>query len=322
MIPVVLFHAGVPGNSGGFLGVDIFFVISGFLITSILLREASEGRFSIITFYYRRVRRIFPALFVMLFATTAAALYLLAPTDLARYGRSLVATTLFASNIAFFRETGYFATSSLEKPLLHTWSLAVEEQFYLIWPVALWAVHKFGGRKLLVALVLAGTALSFMLAVAGSYLNPTATFFLPFTRAWELGMGACLAILPPVACSKPVREAGGVVGLALILLAIATMTDQTPMYIASGTACIATSLLIALNRERTFASRLLSLRPIVVVGLISYSLYLWHWPLLALAHYYYVTTPPPAGQSAADHECGRACVPVLVSGRAAPSAAR
>ena len=292
MVPVVLFHAGVPGNSGGFLGVDIFFVISGFLITSILYREAEECRFSIIAFYYRRVRRIFPALFVMLFAVTAAALFLLAPTDLARYGRSLIATTVFASNVAFFRETGYFDTSSLEKPLLHTWSLAVEEQFYVVWPLLLWAVLKFGGRKTLVATVLVGTAASFVLAAAGSYLNPPATFFLPFTRAWELGLGASLAILPPVACSKPVREAGGIAGLVLILLSIVLMSEETPMFLASGTACFATALLIALNRERTLASRLLSLPPIVGVGLISYSLYLWHWPLFAFAHYYYLGEPP------------------------------
>ena len=177
VIPVVLFHAGVPGNSGGFLGVDIFFVISGFLITSILVREAEEGRFLIVGFYYRRVRRIFPALFVLLFAVTAAGLFLLTPTDLALYGRSLVATTVFASNLFFFRHTGYFETSALEKPLLHTWSLAVEEQFYLVWPLLLWAVLKLGGRQALVRLVLAGTAISFLLAAAGSYWDPPGHVF-------------------------------------------------------------------------------------------------------------------------------------------------
>ena len=293
VIPVVLFHAGVPGNAGGFLGVDIFFVISGFLITSILVREAEEGRFSIVAFYYRRVRRIFPALFVLLFIVTVAALFVLPPLDLARYGRSLVATTLFASNIGFFLERGYFDTSSLEKPLLHTWSLAVEEQFYVVWPLVLWAVLRFGGRRLLTAVVLTGTAASFLLAAAGSYWNPTATFFLPFTRAWELGIGASLAILPPIACAKPVREAGGIAGLALIVASITLMNDETPLFIASGLACAATGLLIAVNRERTFASQVLSLRPFVAIGLISYSLYLWHWPLLAFGHYYYVGDPPP-----------------------------
>jgi peptidoglycan/LPS O-acetylase OafA/YrhL len=292
VIPVVLFHADVPGNSGGFLGVDIFFVISGFLITSILVREAEEGRFSIVAFYYRRVRRIFPALFVLLFAATAAALFLLSPKDLVLYGHSLVATTVFASNVFFFRETGYFDTSSLEKPLLHTWSLAVEEQFYLVWPLLLSAVLKYGGRRLLVIVVLAGTAISFVTAVAGSYWDAVATFYLPFTRAWELGLGAALAILPSVACPQWLREAGGLAGLLLIFAAITLMSDETPLFLASGVACIGTALLIALNRERTLASRFLSLAPFVAIGLISYSLYLWHWPLLAFGRYFYVGQPP------------------------------
>jgi peptidoglycan/LPS O-acetylase OafA/YrhL len=137
VVPVVLFHAGVPGNSGGVLGVDVFFVISGFLITSILLREIDEDRFSIVGFYNRRVRRIFPALFSVLLAVCIAALFLLSPAALARFGWSVLGTTFFVSNILFYREAGYFDTSSLEKPLLHTWSLAVEEQFYLVWPLLL-----------------------------------------------------------------------------------------------------------------------------------------------------------------------------------------
>jgi peptidoglycan/LPS O-acetylase OafA/YrhL len=292
VIPVVLFHAGVPGNSGGFLGVDIFFVISGFLITSILVREAEERRFSIIGFYYRRVRRIFPALFALLLVVTIAAVVLLAPADLARYGRSLVATTVFASNIAFFRETGYFDTSSLEKPLLHTWSLAVEEQFYVVWPLLLWTVLKLGGRRLLVPLLAAGVACSFVLAVVGSYWNPAATFFLPFTRAWELGAGALLALLPPISCRRSLREAGGIAGLGLIFGSIVLFSSETPLYVASGVACLGSALLIAVNREQTLASQFLCLPPFVGIGLISYSLYLWHWPLLAFAHYYYDGEPP------------------------------
>ncbi len=293
VIPVVLFHAGVPGNPGGFLGVDVFFVISGFLITSILLREAVEGRFSIIAFYNRRIRRIFPALFVMLALVTVAALFLLAPGSLVRFGRSLLATTLFVSNIAFFRETGYFTTSALEKPLLHTWSLAVEEQFYLVWPVVLWAVLRLGGRRALSPVILIASGASFLLAILGSYWNAPATFFLPMTRAWELGIGAALATLPPLHCRPRVREAGGIIGLVALLAAFMLSNEDTPMFVASGVACFGTAVLIAFNREPTLASRFLSLPPIVGVGLISYSLYLWHWPLLAFAHYYFDPGDPP-----------------------------
>lgn len=140
--------------------------------------------------------------------------------------------------------------------------------------------------------MLIGTILSFLLAILGSKWNPEATFFLPFTRAWELGIGASLAIVPPVICSQKWREAGGLAGLALILASVVLWNDQTPLYIASGTACAGTALLIALNREKTWASRFLSLPLFVGIGLISYSLYLWHWPLLSFAHYYFGETPP------------------------------
>jgi peptidoglycan/LPS O-acetylase OafA/YrhL len=282
----------VPGNSGGFLGVDVFFVISGFLITSILLREAEEGRFSIIAFYSRRVRRIFPALFILLFAVSGAAFFFLSPMALRRFASTLLGTTFFVSNAAFFRQADYFDTSSLEKPLLHTWSLAVEEQFYLIWPILLWAALRLGGRRLLGIVIVGGVAASFGLAVLGSHLNAAATFFLPFTRAWELGLGAAVAMFPPIAGSKPVREAGGIAGLAMIVAAIISFDETTPMFVASGVAALGAAVLIALNRERTFAGRLLSIRLFVVIGLISYPLYLWHWPLFAFAHYYFAGPPP------------------------------
>jgi peptidoglycan/LPS O-acetylase OafA/YrhL len=290
----VLFHAGVPGNSGGFLGVDIFFVISGFLITSILLREAEEGRFSIVAFYNRRVRRIFPALFVLLPVTTIAALVLLAPNDLVAYARTLIATAVFASNAEFYRQAGYFDTSSLEKPLLHTWSLAVEEQFYLVWPLLLWTILRFGGRRWLLPIIAAGCGGSYLLAIIGARVDPAAVFFLPFTRAWELGIGAALAAQGPIGCSRHLREAIGMAGLAAIAASIFVFDESTPLFIASGVACGGTAALIACNQERTLAGQFLSFPPFVAVGLISYSLYLWHWPLLAFGHYYYAAMPPRA----------------------------
>lgn len=289
---MVLFHAGVPGNSGGYVGVDVFFVISGFLITSILLREVEQRRFSIVAFYNRRVRRIFPALFVLCLAVSAGAVLLLAPAALRVFASTLLGTTFFVSNAVFFRQSGYFETSSLEKPLLHTWSLAVEEQFYLVWPVLLWGLVRLGGQRLLRIFIVGGVAASFGLAVVGAWLNPAATFFLPFSRAWELGLGGTIAVFPPLTCSKPTREAGGIVGLSMIVAAITLCSPATPMFVASGVAALGAAVLISVNRERTLAGRFLSIRLFVLIGLISYSLYLWHWPLLAFAHYYFAGAPP------------------------------
>jgi peptidoglycan/LPS O-acetylase OafA/YrhL len=285
VIPVLLFHAGLPGFSGGFLGVDIFFVISGFLITSILLREAVEGRFSILAFYNRRVRRIFPALFAMLFIVTGIAALVLAPQAFKSYGESLVATTLFSSNILFWLQTGYFDTSALEKPLLHTWSLAVEEQFYLIWPLVLGAFFRLGLKKYLLPALSLAVCASFL--IAALWPSRSAVFYMPVTRAWELGLGALLAIRPtrlPSWTSVP--------ALAAIVGAVVMCDEDTPLVVASGIACLGTAALIC--TEGAPANRLLSLTPCVGIGLISYSLYLWHWPLLAFAHYEYAAAPPVA----------------------------
>ena len=262
------------------------------MITSILLREVEEGRFSIIAFYNRRVRRIFPALFVLLAVMTVAALLLLAPDDLVAYGRTLIATTVFGSNFEFYRQTGYFDTSSLEKPLLHTWSLAVEEQFYLVWPLLLWTILRLGGRRPLLPIIAAGCGVSYLLAILGARLNPPAVFFLPFTRAWELGLGAALAAKGPIGCSRQCREAIGIAGLGAIAACMVFFDEGTPMFIGSGVASAGTAALIACNQERTLTGKFLSLPPFVAIGLISYSLYLWHWPLLAFAHYYFAGTPP------------------------------
>jgi peptidoglycan/LPS O-acetylase OafA/YrhL len=284
VLPVVLFHAGVPIFSGGYVGVDIFFVISGFLITGILMQDG--GRLSILSFYNRRIRRIFPALFAMLALVTAAALILLTPLDLKSYGASLGSTALFASNIYFYLGSGYFEASAIDKPLLHTWSLAVEEQFYIVWPVALWAMHRLRGRAMLTVTLIA-LLVSFGLSVWQTGRNPDAGFFLPHTRFWELLLGAVLAMRPIEVSSRPLREAISALGLGLIALAVFTFDGSTvfPGW-AAAIPCLGAAMLIVGNaRGDTAAARLLSLRPAVFVGLISYSLYLWHWPLLSLGHY-------------------------------------
>ena len=151
VVPVVLFHAGVSQVSGGFVGVDIFFVISGYLITSLILGEMAEGRFSLLSFYERRIRRIFPALFLVLAVSSVLALRLFMPPDLVAFGRSLVATALFVSNMHFYGDSGYFAAALDTKPLLHTWSLAIEEQFYIVFPLLLLLAVRWGGRRALAA---------------------------------------------------------------------------------------------------------------------------------------------------------------------------
>jgi peptidoglycan/LPS O-acetylase OafA/YrhL len=286
VLPVVLFHAGVPGFTGGFVGVDVFFVISGFLITSILRSDLDSGRYSIAGFYDRRVRRIFPALFAVLVVTTLAAVLLLAPLQLRAYGRSLIATQLFSSNVLFFLESGYFDATSLEKPLLHTWSLSVEEQFYIVWPLALAALHRAGHVRTLQ--VTAATAIvTFLGSIWLVGLDPAAAFYLPLTRAWELLLGAMLALTSARLSSRSWREGLAALGLLAIALSVVTYDEATPF---PGLAAVppagGTALLILANRQGdSLVARLLSTRGLVGVGLVSYSFYLWHWPVLALARY-------------------------------------
>ncbi|ULQ46706.1 acyltransferase [Flagellatimonas centrodinii] len=193
VLGVVLYHFGLGPVHGGFVGVDVFFVISGYLITSIIQREVSLGQFTFTGFYERRVRRIFPALFAVLFVTLIAGVLLLLPSDLVRLGYSTLATLFFVSNVLFWRETGYFNTASEYNPLLHTWSLAVEEQFYIGLPILLLLVHRVAPRTLKPVLV-AGVLGSLALCVLMQADHPSATFFLSPSRAWELLLGSLLAV--------------------------------------------------------------------------------------------------------------------------------
>ena len=287
VVPVVFFHAGIKPFSGGFTGVDVFFVISGYLITSLIEDEIQQGRFSIIRFYERRVRRIFPALFAVLILTSVAAWRLMLPHQFYNFAKSVFATALFISNIQFWREGGYFAAPALEKPLLHTWSLAVEEQFYIIFPLFLFIVHKRLKARLVVWL--AGLAIgSFALSAWGTAHEPSATFYLAPTRAWELLLGSLLAVRAiPRFKSWIWRELGGAFGLGLIMWGLFTLTVQSPfpganaLFPAGGTALL---IYTASDRE-TVTGKMLSAKPLVFVGLISYSLYLWHWPILVFANF-------------------------------------
>jgi peptidoglycan/LPS O-acetylase OafA/YrhL len=283
-----LFHAELPGFSGGFVGVDIFFVISGFLITSIIQRDLNLGRFSIASFYERRVRRIFPAFFAMLFVVIAVGYMLFDAIDFARLGRNAASATAFVSNLVFWRGTGYFAPAAATNPLLHTWSLAVEEQFYLFFPVFMFLAFRFA-RTALVAAVIVGTAVSFVLSAYGAFRYPGATFYLLPTRAWELMVGALLALGVPAASASArwAMPLGGI-ALALILVPATCYSESTPF---PGLAALlpvgGTAVLIwggGANPDGAI-SRMLSMQPLRFLGLISYSLYLWHWPVVAFWKY-------------------------------------
>ncbi len=288
VIPVVFFHANIAGFDGGYVGVDIFFVISGYLITTIISNALAQGQFSLVNFYERRARRILPALFAVIAVTAIAALFLEAPKDLKNFGQSMVAATLFSSNILFFVEAGYFDQDSIYKPLLHTWSLGVEEQFYLIVPLLLMFV---AARKLSPLWSILGISLvSFCLCVAYTPTYPEATFFLLPFRFWELGMGALLALIP-------LRSGGGLLnqllagfGLVCIVLSVLLFSPSTqfPGFWAF-VPCLGAVLILATGaRQKTLVSRALSFAPLVWVGLISYSLYLWHWPVIVLYRHYAV----------------------------------
>jgi peptidoglycan/LPS O-acetylase OafA/YrhL len=291
ILPVLFFHYRVPPFQGGFVGVDVFFVISGFLITQLIVADQRESRFSLARFYERRIRRIFPALFVMLAAATAAALLILFPVDLVRYASSLAATAVFASNFEFWREAGYFDVIAAEKPLLHLWSIAVEEQFYLLFPAVLLL---FSRRR--AAAVAAIFALSFAFALWGVTHASSATFYLLPGRAWELMLGALLALnIVPALASRAGREVLAGAGLLLIAIAVFAFSNDTPFPGAAALVpCLGAALVIyAAAPGATAVGTVLSTGPFVFVGRISYSLYLWHWPVYVFARYLDYRDPPP-----------------------------
>jgi len=290
VLSVVFFHLLRRGLPGGYLGVDIFFVLSGYLITAIIWREAQEGRFSIARFYDRRIRRVMPALLLLLFVTTTACVAILLPSDLIGYGRSLLATLVFSANLYFWRDTNYFSTAAEQKPLLHIWSLGVEEQFYIVFPLILFFLARWWPRRALhaVAVLTIGSLTVNMLAVLFGASLPA--FFLLPTRAWELGFGAVLALLPPHAA--PRGAAAGLcasIGALLIAIGIIHPIDSVWFVPVAVPAVVGTGLLILAGEHHTpLVNRFLRLRPIVFFGLISYSLYLWHWPIIVLSQYYLV----------------------------------
>lgn len=280
VVPVVLFHAGLPSFSGGFVGVDVFFVISGFLITTIILEDLSEKRFSLLEFYERRARRILPALIVVVSASLPIAWFVMLPDPLENFGQSVVATMLSLNNVLLTLTSGYWELASEFKPLLHTWSLGVEEQFYLLFPIIMLAAYPKLQAKTVVVVWMIAIA-SFAAAVILTPDFPRGSFFLLHTRAWELGLGA-LAAFWIRSRPLPASDALGALGLLLIGFSVFTF-DQETIHPSFSTLIptLGTVLILLFAKDGNRTSKVLSFSPFVTIGLISYSLYLWHYALLA-----------------------------------------
>ena len=298
VVAVILFHARVPGFAGGFLGVDIFFVISGYLITGIICRDLAAGRFSLGYFYERRIRRILPALNITMLLCILPAWYLMLPDDLENFGQSLVATSLFANNVLLSFTTDYFGLTAEFKPLVHSWSLGVEEQYYLFVPLILWAAYRLGRRMPALTIALA-TLLSFAFCLYLSARSPVANFYLPWSRVWALGVGGLVALAEPrlraqILARPHLADALAAIGLLLALAPLLLISEGTGMPDARTLAPVAgVALLLLFARTGGVTGKLLAFRPLVGLGLISFSLYLYHQPVFAFVRIARLDEPSP-----------------------------
>jgi peptidoglycan/LPS O-acetylase OafA/YrhL len=288
VLAVVQFHLSLPWLAdGGYVGVDIFFVISGYLITGIIFESFARGTYSISDFYFRRIRRIFPALFVVYLAILAASVLILFPSETENIGKTILSSIFFVSNIFFSGSSNYFDLATKNNPALHTWSLSVEEQFYIFFPLFLFAIGSFSLRfkKFIILIALFGL---FALSAWWLHISPTDTFYLVQYRAWELLVGSALAIgAVPKTTNKFVVEIIAATGLAAIVFTIFTYTEATPFPgLSAALPCLGSAALIyAGSCHQGFVSRLMSLEPLRRIGQMSYSMYLWHWPMIVFYAY-------------------------------------
>jgi peptidoglycan/LPS O-acetylase OafA/YrhL len=285
VLPVILFHAGIATFSGGFVGVDVFFVISGYLISSIIMVEIEEHKFSVVSFYERRARRILPALFFVMLWCLPVAIILMLPVQLKEFSESIISVSLFVSNIFFWSSSGYFETEAELKPLLHTWSLSVEEQFYIFFPfVLVWLWH-FGRNRIVVVIVVAALC-SLLLSEWAVRNAPSANFYLFPTRAWELLVGVYAAFYISSKGLNPSNPLS-TFGIVLIAVAIFTFDDKTPFPgLYAVIPVLGTFLIIVFGLKGTMVAQLLSKKLFVYIGLLSYSAYLWHQPIFSFASLY------------------------------------
>ena len=303
VVAVILFHAGFDAFPGGFLGVDVFFVISGFLITGLILQEQAAGRFSLTNFYARRARRILPALLFVMLACSVPAMVLMTGAQRSDFFLTLASTAVFGSNFFLAATTGYFDSAAELRPLLHTWSLAVEEQYYLAFPLLLIVCRPLGPRRL-AWLLLAIAAASLALSEYGWRHHSALNFFLAPSRAWELLAGSLSAMLfasgrgTAAWPARSTREALAAAGLLAVIASLALFDRHTP---APSAWCLVpaggTALLLLFAERGTVTARLLSARALTGVGLVSYSAYLWHQPLFAFARI--ASLEPPSALSTA-----------------------
>lgn len=291
VVPVILFHFRPDWCPGGYAGVDVFFVISGFLITGLLVDMLDRNAFTLADFYERRARRILPALFMTCVMCMLMAWAGFMPEDFKQFSHTLIGVALFATNVSFYEDVGYFAGPALLKPLLHTWSLAVEEQFYIVFPIILLAIHRWSGRsrRMMTIGVAAIFVISLALSVTLTVSYPDASFYFLHTRAWELLAGSLvLLVLKDIHIGRQAAEALSVIGFALLVFSYLAYDRTTPFPGSAAIApCLGAALLIWSNLQvTTIIGRVMSYRPAIAVGLVSYGLYLFHWPLWVFARYY------------------------------------
>ena len=298
VLAVIFFHTGVSQFSGGYVGVDIFFVISGYLIMSIILVEKESGKFSLINFYERRVRRILPCLYFVTAVCIPFALIWMQPNDMRNFSDSLMVVPVFASNILFWRDQlGYSPAAAQLKPLLHTWSLAVEEQYYLLFPIFILTIWRYC-RSWMIGVLVVTAGFSFAAAQWGAYNKPVANFLLLPTRAWEFAIGAIIALYlwkhkKKIIISDGANQVLSIAGLFFIFYAICVYDKNTPfpsLYALIPT--IGAALIILFATSRTIVGSFLGTKPLVGIGVISYSAYLWHQPLFAFSRHIIFSSEP------------------------------
>ncbi|MDX3925481.1 MAG: acyltransferase family protein [Shinella sp.] len=291
ILPVLFYHADLSWFPGGFVGVDVFFVLSGYFMATIISSEIAEGRFDIWKFYARRIRRIFPALFATLIATSIAAWFLFMPQEFEYFARSVRAAAVFIANLIFEREHGYFDLAAHMKPLLHTWSLSIEEQFYIFFPISLVLAYRYARPRVL-AILLAVLGLSFIASCWAAYQQPTAGFYLLQYRVWELLTGAAVALMRPARLSAALANLMSWAGIAGIAAAVFLYDKTTPFPgIHAALPCVSAAMIVYSNARGGAVYAALSNPVATFIGRISYSLYLWHWPLIVFLRYRFGDLP-------------------------------